>query len=142
MRAVLCSSEPFASLAQCWSATSSRACWAAELRGRGTSRVTGISAGERWRWSAAHGRSTKRGAEPAGGTVPFVAPEWARADAVSGPSGVVALAVTLWVLLARDSPCGRKGLLGATRIAEPCVPDGCDAISAAALRLSLRALAA
>ena len=82
-----------------------------------------------------------RGEEPAGGTLPFMAPELLRGDAPSVQSDVFALGVTLWFLLTGDYPFGRRGLLGVDAGQPLVVPEGHDALTTAALQVALRALA-
>jgi transcriptional regulator with GAF, ATPase, and Fis domain/tRNA A-37 threonylcarbamoyl transferase component Bud32 len=79
--------------------------------------------------------------EQAGGTLPFMAPELFRGDAPSVQSDVFALGVTLWFLLTGSYPFGRRGLLHAAEATAPALPEGCDAVTAAALGVALRALA-
>lgn len=81
-----------------------------------------------------------RGAEATGGTLPFMAPELLRGERPSVQSDVFALGATLWSLLTDSLPFGRRGLLDGETIAPPALPDGIDALTAAALEVARRAL--
>jgi serine/threonine-protein kinase PknK len=87
----------------------------------------------------------ERGAEGAGGTPAFMAPELLEGGAPSVRSDVYALGATLWAVLRGAPPLAEKGDAAlAARLAGllPALPEHAPAIEAGALALALRALAA